>query len=139
MTEKISILIVDDDHVLGANLKELLSGCGYRPTCTLSGTEALRLVKKEDFQLVLTDYKMPEMNGFEVIKSIKMIKQELPVILMTASDEPFIKREALKLGAFDCIFKPFNSFTLLRVLQKGLIKRKRNEDNTIKKYQADNK
>ncbi len=120
MKPKYEILVVDDDHLLCKNLKEHLKTSGYQPTCAFSGMEAVGVIKERDFHLVLTDLEMPYIDGFGLIKFIKTIKSEIPVILMTGDGEASTKDKALELGASEFIRKPFNIDHLLRVINKVL-------------------
>jgi CheY-like chemotaxis protein len=101
------ILIVDDDSVTRKNLSELLKGFGHDVLTVRSGELAIKKVKKEDFDLALVDLKMPKMDGIDVLKAIKSLKPHLYVIIITAYASIETAIEAMKLGAFDYIRKPF--------------------------------
>jgi DNA-binding NtrC family response regulator len=93
----------------------------YEVETTNSPTEGTKLVREEDFDLVITDLKMPGMDGMELFDELRDMKPEIPVIIITAYGSPEIAGEALKKGVTDFITKPFRKdgilFTMKRVLE----------------------
>jgi CheY-like chemotaxis protein len=79
------ILVVDDDPVVCESLAMLLDDCGYAVAIANSGSEALPQIQSSRFDLVLTDYRMPVMDGEQLAEQIKGLSPELPVILVTGS------------------------------------------------------
>lgn len=122
---KKKILAIDDDILVRESLKSLLAREGFEITMVSSGTEALDLLSKEAFDLILTDMRMPGMNGIETLKAIrearaKFGKDPLPEIILTAYDEPGVREEAKKLGVKDFLMKPFDLNEFVGVLRKQL-------------------
>ena len=111
MSEKLPILIVDDDRRMAKTLLDILKVQGYEAEAAYSGSEALDKVKKGRFDCVLTDIKMPQMNGVELYRAIKNIQPELPVVFMTAYSE--LVKEGLQEGAIATLNKPLDINLLL--------------------------
>ena len=117
------ILVIDDEARMCDSLTELLSGSGYSVTATQSAREGMELLKKEKFDLVLTDIKMPELSGLEILKKTHEIDPEIIVILMTGYASLESALEAIKNGAFEYLLKPVE-FTQMEIsVQRGLEKR----------------
>jgi len=103
------VLIVDDDKSVANFLERFLKQKGY--LCVQSaktGKEALDIIKKEDIKLVLLDIKLPGIDGIEALRKIKEFKKDTDVIMITGFPEEATAKEALKLGAYDYIMKPFD-------------------------------
>ena len=115
-----TILIVDDEKNYLVVLEALLGPEGYEILTTGNATDALRLVREADLDLVITDMKMPGMNGMELLEESKKIKSELPVIIMTAYGTIEMAVEAMKKHACDYITKPFQNEQLKLTVQKAL-------------------
>lgn len=111
MSEKLRILIVDDDRRMAKTLLDIFQVEGYEAAVVYSGPQALHMVQKGHFDCVLTDIKMPEMNGVELYRAIKSIQPELPVVFMTAYSE--LVEEGLKEGAVATLAKPLDINLLL--------------------------
>ena len=119
--EKANILIVDDEKDICMALNILLTKEGYSVKEAYNGEQALDLIKKENFDVVMTDIKMEKMDGFEVLKEAQKISQETSVIMMTAFASVGSAVEAMRAGAADYITKPFLNdeirLTIKRLLQ----------------------
>ncbi len=132
-----TILVVDDEPNYQIVLSELLRDEGYEVFTADSGTAALPIVRDTDLDLVLSDMKMPGMDGIEFMRKIKEFNKELPVILITAFAEVEKAVEAMHLGAFTYLAKPFSNEQLLASIRKAIehyglvreIKRLRREIN----------
>ena len=111
MTNKLRILIVDDHRMVANSLLEVFKLEGYEAEIAYSGPEALDMVKNGHFDCVLSDIRMPEMNGIELCRAIKALQPELPVVFMTAYSE--LVNEALKEGALATLTKPLDINLLL--------------------------
>ena len=117
--EPIKILVVDDEASIREMIKKGLSQMGgFNVETAQNGAEANEKIEKEIFDLVLTDLKMPEMDGLELLKNIKGTRPEVMVILMTAYGSIETAVEAMKMGADDYITKPFNIDHLLLRISK---------------------
>jgi two-component system NtrC family response regulator len=115
-----TILIVDDEKNYLVVLEALLAPEGYEILTTQKAKEALRLIGESDLDLVITDMKMPGMNGMELLDESKRLKQELPVIIMTAYGTIEMAVEAMKKHAYDYITKPFQNEQLKLTVKKAL-------------------
>ena len=104
-----SPLVVDDERSIRIGLAGLLSKEGYSVQAADSGAEALRLLGEHAFDLVLTDLRMPEVDGMQVLAAITQNYPETFVIMMTAYGSEKIAVEAMKSGAYDYIAKPFDN------------------------------
>lgn len=107
--EKKETILAVDDESMNLMATERLFGIRYNVICTSSGEEALGLIEKSKPDLVLLDYHMPGMNGLEVLKRIKEMKdcEDLPVVFLTADDDANVEAELFKSGAMEFISKPF--------------------------------
>jgi two-component system NtrC family response regulator len=117
---KPEILIIDDDISLRRVLEYNLQEAGYRVTAASSGEEGLRLFREQRHHLVITDMKMPGMDGMQVLKSVKECSAETLVIIITAFGTVDLAVAAMKAGAYDYITKPFNRDELKLTVAKAL-------------------
>jgi len=117
------ILVVDDTPGIREALERILSKEGYRVLTAADGEEAVKLLQKHDVALVLTDLKMPGIDGAELLKIAKTISPDLEVVLITGHGTIDVAVEVMKDGAFDFIQKPFNKMTVVKVVKKALEKR----------------
>ena len=122
------ILIVDDQEMIRAILARRLTHEGYACASTCSGREALSYFHQNTVSLILSDIKMPEMDGMELLKSVKALQPNLMVIIMTAFPDLDIAIEAMRQGAYDFIVKPFNLDLVVLSIKKALEKRRLEEE-----------
>jgi two-component system NtrC family response regulator len=115
-----TILVVDDEANYLTVMQALLEEAGYETLTVLSGPEALKVAAQTDLDAVLTDMKMPKMSGIELLKEIKHLYPDIPVIIMTAYGTVEKAVEAMKKGAFDYILKPFKNEEILVTIAKAL-------------------
>jgi two-component system response regulator AtoC len=113
------ILIVDDEDSMRHMLTLILKREGYEPRAVGRGSEALALLDGESFDYILSDIVMPEMGGLELLKALKEKKVESTIIMMSAYGNLDTAVEALKLGAYDYISKPFKPDEILLTLRKA--------------------
>ena len=113
-----TILIVDDEPNYLIVLTELLQEEGYDVFTAQCGEEGLKVVKEIDLDLVITDMRMPGLDGFALLKEIKSHNKNLPVIMITAFGEKGKALDALQAGANNFLVKPFNNDTLLSAIKK---------------------
>lgn len=102
------ILIADDDVAMRQALAETLDSCGFEIETAENGADALLKFQKGKFEVVITDMRMPKMSGMEVLRGIKKISPQTPVILITAYGTVKTAVEAMKEGAAEFIIKPFS-------------------------------
>jgi len=114
------VLVVDDDpHVLSATTM-LLNTKGYTAIACQDSREAVRRMVEANAEIVLSDIKMPNVTGIELLAKIHEINPEMPVILMTAYAELEIALDAIREGAFDMVIKPYNSDYLIFTIDKAV-------------------
>jgi two-component system nitrogen regulation response regulator GlnG len=118
------ILIADDDSSMARLLGSVVSREGLTPLLAKDGAEALQLVRAGDPDVLLTDTRMPGMDGMELMRKAKEINPELPVILMTGFAQVQGAVEALRAGAHDYLAKPFEHQQVLRVVLRALNERR---------------
>jgi len=114
-----NILVVDDEKLVRWSLRELLGRAGYEVMPAESGREALLLLEERAFDLVILDYRLPDMSGFEVLERIKRIG-EIPVMMITSNTSIENAVAAIRAGAHDYVTKPFQSEDLLLRVSKAL-------------------
>ncbi|MCK5010214.1 MAG: sigma-54-dependent Fis family transcriptional regulator, partial [Deltaproteobacteria bacterium] len=119
-TEKRPILVIDDEGSMRIALSEALSRSGHLVDCISNGYDALKKVQSTSFKLVITDVKMPKMNGLEILLEIKKVLPQIPVIMITAYGTINNAVEAMKKGAADYILKPFSFEELDAVVKRAL-------------------
>jgi two-component system NtrC family response regulator len=115
-----TILIVDDERNYLVLLETLLGSEGYEIMTADNAYDALSLVREADLDLLITDMKMPRMDGMELLDECKRIKSDLPVIMMTAYGTIEMAVEAMKKHAYDYITKPFQNEQLKLTVKKAL-------------------
>jgi two-component system response regulator AtoC len=115
-----TILVVEDKESMAEMLKETLESEGYRVVSASNGAEGLGYLKEDRIDLVLTDLKLPQNNGIDILKASKEENQLRPVIIMTAFGSVEIAVAAMKEGAFDFITKPFDTDHLLLLIKRAL-------------------
>ena len=114
------ILLIDDDEGLVHFLSRFFERKGYAVTACANGPCAIEKVGRENFDLILLDYKMPELNGLDTLCAIKDVEVKTPVILMTAYGTTELAIEAMKKGAYDYLVKPFERKDLNRIVNEAL-------------------
>jgi DNA-binding NtrC family response regulator len=119
MTNK-TILLVDDDASLRRVLAHHLSEAGYQVLTAANGKEGLDVFTSQQVEMVITDIQMPELSGLELMRRISVISPDVVVLVITAYGSIETAVEAMKLGAYDYITKPFNREELLLTVSKGL-------------------
>jgi DNA-binding NtrC family response regulator len=134
------ILVIDDEDSMCNFMEIMLAKQGYAVDTTTSGVEGIGLLKDHNYELVIADLNMPEMNGIEVLKAIKSFKKEQELIVMTAYASVDTAIEAMKQGAADYITKPFKVDEIKVVIDKAINRKRLVEENsTLKKQlQGDN-
>jgi len=115
-----TILIVDDEKNYPPILSAVLKEEGFETFTANSGPEALQILENSDVDLVLTDMKMPVMDGIELLEKVKMKDPKLPIIMMTAYGTVEKAVEAMQKGAYNYILKPFDNERLVIYVNKAL-------------------
>ena len=122
LSNKHTILVVDDDPEIVTLLSKILLNEGYNVMDAQNGRKALRKVEKGGIDLVILDLIMPEMGVIEVLKRLGDIAPKLPVIVLTGHGDLQTAREAMMLGAYEYITKPFDADFVKAVVKKAFKK-----------------
>ncbi len=119
--EEKAILVVDDEESMRIALSEALIRGGHRVDCVANGHDALTKISSESFKLVVTDVRMPKMDGLEVLQEIRKISPQTPVIVITAYGAVQNAVDAMRRGAADYILKPFSFEDLSAAVKRALV------------------
>jgi DNA-binding NtrC family response regulator len=119
------ILVVDDEDIVRTSCSRTLSPEGYEVRLAKNGAEGLKMANEDRFDLVLTDLKMPDMDGIEVLRIIKEKWPETAVIIVTGYQTVDTAVKAIKLGAYDYIEKPFTPDALISAVAEALASKKK--------------
>ena len=114
-----SILVVDDELSMREFLKILLEKEGYEVITASDAASAIDLIQKQDFDIVVSDIKMPGMGGLSLLEKIKEINNSIPVIMITAYASPENAVVAMRSGAFDYITKPFKVDEIIKIIKSA--------------------
>ena len=112
------VLVVDDEKNMRRSLETVLSDDGYTARAVESAEEALKILEREEFFMVITDARLGGMNGYEFLKKIRAQKPDLPALMLTAYATPKLAVEAIKAGAVDYLPKPFAPEELLHAVAR---------------------
>ena len=115
---KLSILLIDDDEDIRRTLRQFLEGRGHRVFPAEGGVEGLEILRREGVDIVMTDLKMPEMDGFEVLRKVRGIAPDVETIIITGFGDMDGAVQALREGAFDFFTKPINMKGLSATLER---------------------
>ncbi len=121
------VLVIEDEVNLQRAVERILTVNGYEVFCASDGRSALRLIKREHPDIVLTDIFMPGMEGLETIRVLSSSFPELPIVIMTGSLDNLFIDLGKRFGACEALNKPFSSDELLLVMDKCLSEQKRRE------------
>ncbi|MBU0672526.1 MAG: response regulator, partial [Candidatus Margulisbacteria bacterium] len=119
---KPNILVIDDEDSMLKAYKSILKN-SYNLTLVNNPGEALDLLSGDNFSLIILDLKMPRMDGIEVLKKIKEIDDGLEVIMVTGVRDIKSAVQAIKLGAYDYVTKPFEAEELCSIIEKAMERR----------------
>jgi DNA-binding NtrC family response regulator len=134
LTER-RVLIVDDESDLRAIFGDLLTEMGILYDEAGDGVEALYRIKVQDYDAILSDIKMPNMNGIDLMANLKKLSCETPLVVLTGCSELEMVREAMRLGAVDFLDKPCSAEELKSVLFRAIeigVRRKRIQSEITK-------
>ena len=112
------ILVIDDEAIVRSSCERTLKPEGYDIKSVSSGKEGVELLEKESFSLVLLDLKMPDMDGVEVLNKIKATWPETKVVMITGYSTVDTAVQALRLGAFNFVEKPFTPDMLISAVKE---------------------
>ena len=117
---KANILVIDDEDVIRALFKETLEELGHKVVAVETASEGLELIRQRDFDLVFLDLKMPGMDGAELLRQLKTIKPELPVIIVTGYPEGDLMARALTYAPFGVMKKPVGEADIIAAARTTL-------------------
>src|SRR5262245_29269334 len=115
------VLLIEDELSLASALQRVLEVEGYHVVAETNPEQGLAAARDGDFQVVVTDLKMPGISGMDVIKTLHGMRPQLPVILMTGHHTTEAAIEAMKLGAYDYILKPPDPPEFLALIDKAVV------------------
>ncbi|HAH07866.1 MAG TPA: sigma-54-dependent Fis family transcriptional regulator [Elusimicrobia bacterium] len=127
----ISVLVIDDEEVLRDSCRQILERRGYSVEEAGSGAEGLKALHRRSFDLVILDLRMPGMPGLDVLRRIKEAAPETLVLIITGHPSVSSAVEAMKLGAYDFLPKPFTPEEMLSILGRALEKRRLSMENAV--------
>ncbi len=117
--DPIKVLIVDDEEVMRSLMIKILEKAGYKVITANGGLAARQILAEQPIDLVLSDVKMPDMNGFDLLKEIKANYPHIAVIMMTAYADSYTIKDALIYGADEYITKPFKHYEVTVVMERA--------------------
>ena len=120
MDKKYEIMVIDDESIVGKRLKPALEKSGYEVEVFESGAEALKRIEEKDFDIVVTDVRMDDVDGIEILGRVSQKSPRTKVIIMTGYATIELAREALVKGAYDFIAKPFIPNDLREIIAKAI-------------------
>ncbi len=131
--KEFEILFVDDDRTILSLVEEYLTAFDYRIEVADNGLKALELIKEKNFDVVFTDFKMPDIDGLELLSVIKEYRPATEVIMVTGHGTMESAVQAMKFGSYDYIQKPFKLDILRILIDKILEAKKLKQENIVLK------
>jgi len=128
-----SVLVVDDEKSICDLLSIVLKKDGYGVKVAQDGFSAAKLIRENDFDVVITDIQMPRSNGLDVLDAVNKMRPHTPVVMMTAYATAETAVEAMKKGAYDYISKPFNIEDVQLIVKNAVEKKRLADENTYLK------
>ena len=127
MPNSINVLLVDDEVGFVDVLSKRLSKRGMAVTAATSGTEAIQILRKKDFDVAVLDLKLEDMDGIEILKIFKKLVPSMPVIMLTGHGSEQAAREGMACGAFDYLTKPSDLQDLVVKIRQAVRREKRHD------------
>ncbi len=132
------ILVVDDELSIRMGIREFAEYQGYEVEGAANGKEAVERCRQKDFDVIIMDIMMPEMNGYEAYKKIREFK-DIPALMLSAKGEEYDKLQGFELGIDDYVVKPFSIRELMArvcvILQRNRKNQKKTQDSEVEKYE----
>jgi DNA-binding NtrC family response regulator len=120
MSEKVEILIVDDEISVADALEIILGDNGYDVAVALTGRDGLEKINSRSFDVIITDLRLPDISGLDVLTYVREKGLSSLLILITAHSTPEIIMESKRLGAYEVLSKPFFPSEVLSLIERGL-------------------
>jgi DNA-binding NtrC family response regulator len=120
LTAPVRLLLVDDEKGFVEVISKRMSRRNIQVTRALNGTEGIRALRGQDFDVAVLDLKMEDMDGIEVLKIFKKIVPDMPVIMLTGHGSEQAARDGIQFGAFDYLTKPCELEDLIRKIQEAV-------------------
>lgn len=120
MSGNLSVMVIDDEPIVGKRLKPALEKSGYEVEIYETGAAALKRIEEKDFDIVVTDVRMDEVDGMDILARVTEKTPRTKVIIITGYATIELAREALAKGAFDFIAKPFKPDDLRETIEKAV-------------------
>ncbi|OQY18865.1 MAG: hypothetical protein B6I36_05845 [Desulfobacteraceae bacterium 4572_35.1] len=133
------LLVVDDEQSMREFMSIMLQGEGYQVDCAADGKQAVDLLNENVYDLVLSDVRMPNLNGIELLRQIKMLGVDTVVVMMTAFSTATQAVEAMKEGAYDYLNKPFKNDEIRLVIRNALNHRELKKENYRLRQELDSR
>lgn len=136
MPYRANVLVVDDEEIVCKSCRKILSRAGHNVQTALNGREALRRVEEDKYDVLIADWKMPEIDGMEVLRIVKKNHPDIVVIMITGYPSVESAVQAMRLGVSNYVPKPLDPDELTKTVQKALEERKtgRNDLFYYQKY-----
>src|SRR5438270_9960283 len=125
MSETARILLIEDDPGIVMTLRRVLKEEGHEVMVETRGDAGLARAREDGVDVVVTDWKLPGLNGLDLVRELHIAKPRLPIILMTAHGTFETAIQATKWGAYDYLLKPFEMLEFLELVEKALASRRR--------------
>lgn len=114
------ILVIDDEVIVGRRLKQILEKMGFEVVIETSPVSALEKIEQTPFDVVVTDLKMKEMDGMQVLSRVNEVSPESKVVIITGYAEPTTAKQAFQQGVYDFIRKPFRLDEIKQVITRAI-------------------
>ena len=123
-SKPVRLLLIDDEKGFVNTLAKRLAKRNIQATQAFSGREGIHALRKADFDVVLLDLKMEDMDGLEVLKILKIMAPDMPVIMLSGHASAEASHDGIKAGAFDYLTKPYDLKDLLAIIDRAVQARK---------------
>jgi DNA-binding response OmpR family regulator len=121
ITKQTKILVIEDEKLISKCLKQALEKMGdYAVNCALTGLDAIKCLTDKNYDIIITDLNLPDYKEFELVKKIRDLKKDIPVIVMSAHYPDASEDDILEHGIFRCIHKPFEIEDMLIGVEAAL-------------------
>ena len=127
-----AILVIDDEPSVADALEIILSDKGYEVAVALNGRDGIKQASESRFDIVITDLRLPDMSGLDVLGHVIAGDPDSVVIIISAHSTPEVVAESMRLGALDVLPKPFYPAEVLSLIDQGLLRKMASPDEKLK-------